>query len=193
MYSMFKRIFDIFFAMIAITLLSPLFLFISLAIKYEDRGSVIYWSNRVGREKRIFRMPKFRTMLIDSPQVATHLLENPNVLITKVGFFLRRYSIDELPQLWSILIGDMSFVGPRPALFNQYDLIQMRSEKGIDSLKPGLTGWAQINGFRGSNPTNELMRKRMEYDLWYMNNWSNWLDFYIILKTFFIIFTKPKR
>ncbi len=185
MYPMFKRIFDIFFAMIAITLLSPLFLFISLAIKYEDRGSVIYWSNRVGREKRIFRMPKFRTMLIDSPQVATHLLENPNVLITKVGFFLRRYSIDELPQLWSILIGDMSFVGPRPALFNQDDLVRIREERSINSLKPGLTGWAQVNG------RDDLsIEEKVEYDNEYKSKASILFDIGIILKTIKIVITR---
>ena len=178
---MFKRIFDIFFAMIAITLLSPLFLFISLAIKYEDRGSVIYWSNRVGREKRIFRMPKFRTMLIDSPQVATHLLENPNVLITKVGFFLRRYSIDELPQLWSILIGDMSLVGPRPIVEKEIakygDLMDV-----IVSLRPGLTGLWQVSG-----RNNLSYQRRVELDYIYAKNRSFLLDLRVVIRTFGVL------
>jgi O-antigen biosynthesis protein WbqP len=119
---------------------------VALAVRQTSPGPALYWSDRVGRANRIFKMPKFRSMRIDTPAVATHLLDNPSQWLSPIGSFLRKSSLDELPQLWSILKGDMSFVGPRPALFNQHDLIALRTEKGIHELVPGLTGWAQVNG-----------------------------------------------
>ena len=141
-----KRVFDIASSMLFIFLLSPLFLALALVIKATSRGTVLHWSNRVGKDNRLFQMPKFRSMRIDTPQVATHLLSDPSIHLTPIGGFLRRTSLDELPQLFSILAGDLSFVGPRPALFNQDDLISSRTERGIHQLVPGLTGWAQVNG-----------------------------------------------
>jgi len=143
---MLKRIFDIFLALLASLLLLPVFLATFALVRFTSAGPVLYWSDRVGKNNQIFKMPKFRSMLIDTPAVATHLLQNPNAHLTPVGSFLRKTSLDELPQLWSILKGDMSFVGPRPALYNQGDLISMRTALGIDRLVPGLTGWAQIHG-----------------------------------------------
>ncbi|WP_371324235.1 sugar transferase [Dechloromonas sp. ZY10] len=157
-----KRFFDLMLALLAILLLSPLLLLLILAVRITSPGPAVYWSDRVGRYNRIFRMPKFRSMRIDTPAVATHLLENPASWLTPIGSFLRRTSLDELPQLWSILVGDMSFVGPRPALFNQHDLIALRSEHGVDALLPGLTGWAQING-RDELPIPEKVRLDSEY------------------------------
>lgn len=127
-------------------MLVPLFLVVALAIKATSRGPILYWSNRVGKGNQLFRMPKFRSMRINTPQVATHLLSDAPEYVTPIGSFLRRSSLDELPQLYSILVGDLSFVGPRPALFNQDDLVEMRTERGIHQLVPGLTGWAQVNG-----------------------------------------------
>lgn len=141
-----KRFFDIAFSVLLLCVLSPIALMLWLAISLTSPGPILYWSNRVGRYNHIFRMPKFRSMRIDTPAVATHLLENPSQWLTPIGAFLRKSSLDELPQLWSILKGDMSFVGPRPALFNQDDLIALRTARGVDQLVPGLTGWAQING-----------------------------------------------
>ena len=132
------------------------------AVRLTSRGPVQYWSDRVGRHNRIFKMPKFRSMRIDTPAVATHLLANPNQYLTPIGSFLRKSSLDELPQLWSILKGDMSFVGPRPALFNQHDLIELRTKHGVDALVPGLTGWAQING-RDELPIPEKVKLDVEY------------------------------
>ena len=140
-----KRLFDISVALLATLLLSLPLLVVALMVKLTSAGPVVYWSDRVGRHNRIFRMPKFRTMRVDTPAVATHLLADPKRFLTPVGSFLRKSSLDELPQLWSILAGDMSFVGPRPALFNQDDLIALRTEHGVDQVLPGLTGWAQIN------------------------------------------------
>lgn len=143
---MLKRAFDLLLALcLGVLLLFPI-LAVALAVQITSPGPVLYWSDRVGVRNRIFRMPKFRSMLMETPVVATHLLADPAAYLTPIGSFLRKTSIDELPQLWSIFKGDMSFVGPRPALFNQNDLIAMRTEKGVDSLVPGLTGWAQING-----------------------------------------------
>ncbi|NBY04792.1 MAG: sugar transferase [Betaproteobacteria bacterium] len=135
---------------------------LALLVAATSKGPVLYWSDRVGRHNRIFRMPKFRTMKLDTPAVATHLLANPWAQLTPVGGFLRRTSLDELPQLWSILVGDMSLVGPRPALFNQADLIALRSQAGVDQLLPGLTGWAQING-RDELPIPDKVRLDTEY------------------------------
>lgn len=141
-----KRLFDLALGLFAaIPIVVPI-LFVALLVKLTSTGPALYWSDRVGRGNKIFKMPKFRTMRIDTPAVATHLLQNPDQWLTPIGSFLRKSSLDELPQLWSILKGDMSFVGPRPALFNQDDLIAMRTEKGVHELLPGLTGWAQING-----------------------------------------------
>ncbi len=141
-----KRLFDVLLALtVGFLLLVPMLLIV-LAISTTSKGPALYWSERVGRKNIIFRMPKFRSMSIDAPVIATHLLSCPNKWLTPIGGFLRKSSLDELPQLWSILRGDMSFVGPRPALFNQEDLIEMRTEKCVHELRPGLTGWAQVNG-----------------------------------------------
>lgn len=141
-----KRCFDLLLAVPASLLLALPLLLLALAVRLTSPGPALYWSDRVGRNNVIFRMPKFRSMRVDTPAVATHLLHDPDAWLTPIGSFLRRSSLDELPQLWSILAGDMSFVGPRPALFNQDDLIALRTEAGVHELPPGLTGWAQING-----------------------------------------------
>jgi O-antigen biosynthesis protein WbqP len=141
-----KRAMDLILAGTALVLALPLMLLVTLAIKFTSKGPVLYWSNRVGLDNRLFPMPKFRTMRIDTPAVATHLLADPDAYLTSIGGFLRKTSLDELPQIWSILNGDMSVVGPRPALFNQDDLVALRTERGMHRLAPGLTGWAQVNG-----------------------------------------------
>jgi len=157
-----KRFFDLIVAFVAIAFLTlPIFI-IAISIRLTSSGPILYWSDRVGRNNQIFRMPKFRTMRTDTPAVATHLLQNPEQWITPIGSFLRKSSIDELPQLWSIFKGDMSFVGPRPALFNQNDLITLRTEKGIHALVPGLTGWAQVNG-RDELPISHKVKLDAEY------------------------------
>lgn len=143
---MMKRAFDLLLAVLAAMLLALPFLLVWLAVRATSPGPALYWSDRVGVRNRIFRMPKFRSMRVGTPALATHLLQDPAVYLTPIGSFLRKTSLDELPQLWSILVGDMSFVGPRPALFNQADLIALRTRHGVDALVPGLTGWAQING-----------------------------------------------
>ncbi len=141
-----KRLFDLVLALVAAVFLVLPIAAVAVAVRLTSPGPALYWSDRVGRHNRIFKMPKFRSMRIDTPAVATHLLQNPDQWLTPIGSFLRRSSLDELPQLWSILRGDMSFVGPRPALFNQDDLIALRTEKNVHELVPGLTGWAQVNG-----------------------------------------------
>ena len=141
-----KRLFDFFMGVTLFLLLALPMLITAIAVRLTSTGPVLYWSNRVGRDNTIFRMPKFRSMHIETPAVATHLMSNAETFLTPIGGFLRRYSLDELPQLFSIMKGDMSFVGPRPALFNQDDLIALRMEKGVDKLIPGVTGWAQVNG-----------------------------------------------
>ncbi len=157
-----KRTFDVSIAlMLGAVLLVP-FVAIALTVKLTSSGPILYWSERVGRQNQIFKMPKFRSMRTDTPAVATHLLEKPDSWLSPVGSFLRRSSLDELPQLWSILKGDMSFVGPRPALFNQHDLIAMRAERGVHELVPGLTGWAQVNG-RDELPILEKVKLDAEY------------------------------
>lgn len=173
-----KRMFDIFFSFLGLLILGLPLLAISLLIKTLSIGPVFYWSDRVGRNNGIFRMPKFRTMLTDAPVVATHLLEDPERYLTPLGAILRKYSIDELPQLFSILKGDMSFVGPRPALFNQVDLITLRTEKGVHLLTPGLTGWAQING-RDELP----IPVKVSFDEYYLKHQSLALDVRIIFRT----------
>jgi len=142
----YKRTLDIALSSLLILLLAPLYLIVALAIKATSKGPVLYWSSRVGKENKLFLMPKFRSMRTDTPQVATHLLSDASTHLTPIGSFLRRSSLDELPQLYSIFRGELSFVGPRPALFNQDDLVALRTERGIHQLVPGLTGWAQVNG-----------------------------------------------
>jgi O-antigen biosynthesis protein WbqP len=175
-----KRLFDLFSSGLLLIMLSVPMALIALAIKLTSKGPVIYCSNRVGKNNKLFRMPKFRSMLIDTPQVATHLLSDPSVYLTPIGSFLRRTSLDELPQLFSILVGDLSFVGPRPALFNQDDLVSLRTERGIHVLVPGLTGWAQING------RDELsISDKVQLDYEYLKRRSFKYDLYIIFKTAF--------
>ncbi len=157
-----KRVFDVCVALACLPLLGLPIVLTALAVKLTSPGPVLYWSDRVGRHNRLFRMPKFRSMRIDTPAVATHLLENPKQWLTPVGSFLRKSSLDELPQLWNIFKGDMSFVGPRPALFNQDDLIEQRTEKGVHELVPGLTGWAQVNG-RDELPIPQKVALDAEY------------------------------
>ena len=166
-----KRVFDVVLAVLIAVILAVPVLMVAMAVKQTSRGPALYWSDRVGRHNRIFRMPKFRTMRIGTPAVATHLLKNPEVYLTPIGSFLRRSSLDELPQLWSILVGDMSFVGPRPALFNQDDLVALRTEAGVHELMPGLTGWAQVNG-RDELPIPEKVKLETEY----LRRRSFWFD-----------------
>lgn len=157
-----KRILDLALTLLAgLILLLPL-IWVAITVKMTSKGPVLYWSDRVGRNNQIFRMPKFRSMQIGTPAVATHLLSNPDAYLTSIGSFLRKSSLDELPQLWSIFKGDMSFVGPRPALFNQHDLIALRTQAGVHRLTPGLTGWAQING-RDELPIPQKVKLDMEY------------------------------
>ncbi len=173
-----KRTFDCVLSFTLLLLFSLPMLLVGLLVKLTSPGPVLYWSNRVGADNVIFRMPKFRTMLIDTPAVATHLLTDPDRFLTPIGEFLRKTSLDELPQLLSILRGDMSFVGPRPALFNQDDLIELRTQKGVHLLTPGLTGWAQING-RDELP----IPVKVEFDEYYLKHYSFSLDFRILLIT----------
>jgi O-antigen biosynthesis protein WbqP len=174
-----KRLLDITLSFIALFIFAIPMVMLALLVKLTSQGPVLYWSDRVGRNNTIFRMPKFRTMHTDTPSVATHLLANPENYLTTIGKFLRRTSLDELPQLLNILVGEMSFVGPRPALFNQYDLIELRLKKGIHHLTPGLTGWAQING------RDELSTQaKVEQDEYYLKNRSLILDIKIMYRTF---------
>lgn len=173
-----KRIFDLALVAAAMLMLSLPLLAIALAVRLTSPGSALYWSTRVGQGNRLFKMPKFRSMRIDTPEMATHLLTDPKAYITPIGAFLRKTSLDELPQLWSILVGDMSFVGPRPALFNQDDLIALRIELGVHELVPGLTGWAQING-RDELPIPE----KVALDAEYLRRRSLRFDCFIIWKT----------
>ena len=157
-----KRALDIAGGLAGLILLSPLLAGLALAVRLDSPGPALHWSRRVGRRNGIFAMPKFRTMRTGAPDVATHLLADPHEWVTPLGRFLRRTSLDELPQLWSVLKGDMSLVGPRPALFNQNDLVALRTADGVDALRPGLTGWAQING-RDELPIPEKARLDREY------------------------------
>jgi O-antigen biosynthesis protein WbqP len=157
-----KRCFDLFLALLAALFLAGPILFVALLVRLTSRGPALYWSDRVGRHNVIFSMPKFRSMQVGTPAVATHLLTDPGTYLTPIGSFLRKSSLDELPQLWSILCGDMSFVGPRPALFNQQDLITLRTQLGVHVLVPGLTGWAQING-RDELPIPDKVKLDAEY------------------------------
>ncbi|MBI3711789.1 MAG: sugar transferase [Burkholderiales bacterium] len=175
-----KRLLDLFLALCAtLVLIIPITL-VAIAVRLTSQGPAIYWSDRVGKHNRIFKMPKFRSMRIDTPAVATHLLGNPDQFLTPIGSFLRKSSLDELPQLWSILVGDMSFVGPRPALYNQDDLIALRTEKNVHTIVPGLTGWAQING-RDELP----IPQKVELDAYYLAHQSLVLDIKILFMTFF--------
>jgi len=162
----------------SILLALPIFM-VMLAVRLTSPGPAVYWSDRIGRNNRLFKMPKFRSMRIDTPAVATHLLSNPEQWLTPIGSFLRRSSLDELPQLWSILKGDMSFVGPRPALYNQNDLIELRTQAGVHTFQPGLTGWAQING-RDELP----IPVKVKFDIEYMQRKSFLFDLYILWMTF---------
>lgn len=174
-----KRLFDVCLALFALLFLALPFLLVAVVVRLTSTGPILYWSDRVGRYNKIFKMPKFRTMRVDTPAVATHLLSDPGQFLTPVGSFLRKSSLDELPQLWSIIKGDMSFVGPRPALFNQDDLIALRTRYGVDKLLPGLTGWAQING-RDELPIPD----KVKLDVDYVHRQSFWLDLKIIFLTF---------
>ncbi len=180
-FSMFKRIFDISIAIIALLLSMPLLLITSLMIVASSEGPVIYWSDRVGRHNRIFRMPKFRSMKINTPALATHLMNQNNKVsqhLTPIGRFIRKTSIDELPQLWSVLRGNMSIVGPRPALYNQNDLIALRTTAGVDQLLPGITGWAQVNG-----RDDVSIQQKVALDQYYLAHQSFYLDCYILYLT----------
>ena len=178
-----KRLFDLVLVFLASVFLALPIALIALLVRLTSRGPVLYWSNRVGYNNCIFKMPKFRSMLIETPVVATHLLQEPSKWLTPIGSYLRKSSLDELPQLWSILKGDMSFVGPRPALFNQNDLITLRTQLKIHTLKPGLTGWAQING-RDEN----IVSQKVVLDAFYLKHQSYWFDLFIIWKTLVRVF-----
>lgn len=174
-----KRFIDFVLALIASVLLAlPIFI-VAILVKLTSPGPILYWSNRVGKNNQIFKMPKFRSMEIGTPAVATHLLQNPKAYLTPIGSFIRKSSLDELPQLWSILVGDMSIVGPRPALFNQHDLVAQRTTAGVHKLVPGLTGWAQVNG-RDEIPIPE----KVKLDTEYLQRQSFLFDIYIVWLTF---------
>lgn len=174
-----KRLFDLALALVAAAVLALPVLSVALLVRITSPGPALYWSDRVGRHNKIFRMPKFRSMRVGTPAVATHLLADPKAHLTPIGSFLRKSSLDELPQLWSILVGDMSFVGPRPALFNQDDLIALRTQHGVHELVPGLTGWAQVNG-RDELPIPE----KVKLDAEYKHRQSLWFDIRILWLTF---------
>ncbi len=174
-----KRLVDLFLAINAAVVLFVPICIVAILVRATSKGPVLYWSDRVGIENAIFTMPKFRSMKVDTPAVATHLLKDPKSVLTPIGDFLRKSSLDELPQLWCILKGDMSFVGPRPALFNQDDLISLRSEKGVHKLVPGLTGWAQVNG-RDELP----IPQKVGLDVEYLKRRSFLFDIYILWLTF---------
>lgn len=174
-----KRLFDLALALCAAVILLLPVAVVAIAVRLTSQGPALYWSDRVGRGNKIFKMPKFRSMRIGTPAVATHLLQDPNAYLTPIGSFLRKSSLDELPQLWSILVGDMSFVGPRPALFNQQDLIALRTQHGVHELVPGLTGWAQVNG-RDELPIPD----KVKLDVEYLQRQSLGLDVRILWMTF---------
>ena len=174
-----KRIFDLLLGIMILTLLVIPMLLIFIVVRLSSKGSSLYWSDRIGKNNKIFKMPKFRSMLTGAPVVATHLLDGPDSYLSPIGSFLRLSSLDELPQLFSVLKGDMSFVGPRPALYNQDDLISLRTEKGVDKLLPGITGWAQVNG------RDELsIPDKVALDVEYLNRQSFWFDMKILWMTF---------
>jgi O-antigen biosynthesis protein WbqP len=174
-----KRIFDLLLGIVIFVMLTIPMLLISIAVHLSSKGPALYWSDRIGKNNKIFKMPKFRSMMIDTPAVATHILSNPDAYLSPIGSFLRRFSLDELPQLFSVLKGDMSFVGPRPALYNQDELISLRAQKGVDKLLPGITGWAQVNG------RDDLsIPDKVALDVEYMNCQSFWFDIRILWITF---------
>jgi O-antigen biosynthesis protein WbqP len=177
-YQLLKRGFDFVVGLLLLPISIIPMLIVALGVRVTSKGSALYWSDRVGRGNVIFKMPKFRTMQTETPAVATHLISDPDIYLSPIGGFLRQTSLDEMPQLWSILKGDMSFVGPRPALFNQEDLIAMRTENGLDELVPGLTGWAQVNG-RDELPIQE----KVALDVEYMERQSFLFDMYILWLT----------
>ena len=174
-----KRMFDLLLALAAALILAVPVVLVAVLVRLTSPGPALYWSDRVGRHNKIFKMPKFRSMRVGTPAVATHLLTDPGAYLTPIGSFLRKSSLDELPQLWSILAGDMSFVGPRPALFNQHDLVALRTRLGVHELVPGLTGWAQING-RDELPIPD----KVKLDVEYLQRQSLWLDVRILWLTF---------
>jgi O-antigen biosynthesis protein WbqP len=174
-----KRLFDLILGLLVLLILLIPIVIVSLMVRLTSSGSILYWSDRVGKHNKIFKMPKFRSMLVNTPAVATHLLDNPQSYLTPIGSFLRKSSLDELPQLWSILKGDMSFVGPRPALFNQHDLIELRTQHKVHELVPGLTGWAQVNG-RDEIP----IPQKVALDAEYFQRQSFWFDIKILWMTF---------
>ena len=176
---MLKRCFDLILALMVLAFAALPLLIVALLVRLTSPGPVLYWSDRVGRYNRIFKMPKFRSMRVDTPAVASHLLTNPETYLTPIGSFLRTSSLDELPQLWSIVVGDMSFVGPRPALYNQDDLVALRTKHGVHALTPGLTGWAQVNG-RDELPIPE----KVKLDVEYLHQRSFWFDLRILWLTF---------
>lgn len=180
-----KRLLDLCLALLVGLIFALPFLLVAIIVKSTSAGSTLYWSDRVGRYNKLFKMPKFRTMRVDTPAMATHLLPDAKQFLTPVGSFLRKSSLDELPQLWSIFKGDMSFVGPRPALFNQEDLITLRTQYGVDKLVPGLTGWAQVNG-RDELPIPDKVRLDVEY----LNNQSFYVDMRILMLTFLKVLTR---
>ena len=184
MYMKVKRLIDIILALVGLIVLSPLYLILSIAIRLDSKGPILFKQKRVSLNKTHFHILKFRTMSIYTPKdTPTHLLANPEQYITKMGKFLRKTSLDELPQIWNIFVGEMSIIGPRPALWNQYDLIAERDKYAANDVPPGLTGWAQINGSRGELTTVDQLQKRLAYDLYYIENWSLLFDLKIIIKT----------
>jgi O-antigen biosynthesis protein WbqP len=174
-----KRLFDLILGLMAAALLLVPIVLVALLVRLTSPGPALYWSDRVGRHNQIFKMPKFRSMRVGTPAVATHLLANPQAHLTPIGSFLRKSSLDELPQLWSIMVGDMSFVGPRPALFNQHDLIELRTQHNVHTLVPGLTGWAQVNG-RDELP----IPQKVALDAEYLQRQGFWFDIQILWLTF---------
>ena len=174
-----KRFFDIFMSLLLFIILLMPMLMIAIAVRVSSKGPTLFWSERIGQYNEIFQMPKFRSMQMETPTIATHLMINAENFLTPIGGFLRQTSLDELPQLLSIFKGDMSFVGPRPALFNQEDLISLRSENGVDKILPGVTGWAQVNGRDNLSISDKVLM-----DTHYLHNQSFWLDLQIIWKTF---------
>jgi len=180
-----KRLFDLILAIFLIVLLLIPFLLIAILIIITSKGPVLYWSDRVGKNNKIFKMPKFRSMVINTPTLATHLLDNPDSYLSPIGHFLRTTSLDELPQLFCILKGSMSFVGPRPALYNQYDLISLRTQEGVDKLVPGITGWAQVNGRDELSISDKVL-----LDVEYQNHQSFWFDIKVLWMTLFKVIKK---
>jgi len=174
-----NRLFSLLLAVFSLLMLLLPLILISIMVYFSFNGPILYWSKRIGKNNLVFYMPKFRTMYMKTPEVATHLLQNPEVFLTPIGGFLRKTSLDELPQIWSVFIGDMNFVGPRPALFNQEDLILLRKENEVDSLTPGITGWAQVNG------RDELsILDKVDFDIEYMRRRSFLFDIKILWMTF---------